>query len=55
MPEATLENMQLVWNAQVSISTPVCVNFELRSSYGDMHMCWFNIDALEHINPQRNW
>ena len=29
MPEAALDNWQLVWNAQVSISTPVCVNFEL--------------------------
>ena len=30
MPEAALDNWQPVWNAQVSISTPVCVNFELR-------------------------
>ena len=26
----------------VSISTPVCVNFELRPGAGDIHICWFN-------------
>ena len=25
----------------VSISTPVCVNFELRPGAGDIHICWF--------------
>ena len=30
----------------VSISTPVCVNFELRPGAGDIHICWFNFDAL---------
>ena len=29
----------------VSISTPVCVNFELRPG-SDIHICWFNFDAL---------
>ena len=29
MPEAPLDNWQIVWNAQVSIATPGCVNFEL--------------------------
>ena len=29
MPGAALDNWQPVWNEQVSISTPVCVNFEL--------------------------
>ena len=42
MPEAALGNWQPVWNGQVSISTPVCVNFELRPGFGDIHICWFN-------------
>ena len=46
MPEAALDNWQPVWNAQVSISTPVCVNFELLPGAGDIHICWFNFDAL---------
>ena len=46
MPEAALDNWQPVWNAHVSISTPVCVNFELRPGSGDIHFCWFNFDAL---------
>ena len=46
MPEAALHNWQTVWNAQVSISTPVCVNFELRPGAGDIHICCFNFDAL---------
>ena len=46
MPVAALDNWQPVWNAQVSISTPVCVNFELRPGAGDIHICWFNFDAL---------
>ena len=33
----------------VSISTPVCVNFELRPGAGDIHICWFNFDALAQI------
>ena len=36
MPEAALGNWQPVWNAQVSISIPVCVNFELRPGTGDI-------------------
>ena len=28
MPKAALDNWQSVWNAQVPISTPVCVNFD---------------------------
>ena len=50
MPEAALDNWQPVWNAQVSISTPVCVNFELRPGAGDIHICWFNFDALAQGN-----
>ena len=35
----------------VSISTPVCVNFELRPGAGDIHICWFfNFDALAQGN-----
>ena len=45
MPVAALDNGQPVWNAQVSISTPVCVNFELRPGAGDIHICWFNFDV----------
>ena len=43
MAEAALDNWQPVWNAQVSISTPVCVNFELRPCASDKHIClvWF--------------
>ena len=40
MPEAVLDNWQLVWNAQVSFSTGVCVcvcvKFELRPGAGDV-------------------
>ena len=54
MPEAALDNWQLVWNAQVSISTPVCVNFELRPGAGDIHICWFfNFDALAQGNTYK--
>ena len=53
MPEAALDNWQLVWNAQVSISTPVCVNFELRPGAGDIHICWFNFDALAQGNAYK--
>ena len=38
MPEAALDNWQRVWNAQVSNSTPMCVNFELRPGAGDIHI-----------------
>ena len=34
----------------VSISTPVCVNFELRPGAGNIHICWFNFDALAQGN-----
>ena len=35
----------------VSISTPVCVNFELRPGAGDIHICcFFNFDALAQGN-----
>ena len=53
MPEAALDNWQPVWNAQVSISTPVCVNFELRPGAGDTHICWFNFDALAQGNAYK--
>ena len=44
IPESTLDNRQPVWNAQVSISTPVCVNFELPP--GGIH----NFDVLAQGN-----
>ena len=53
MPEAALDNWQPVWNAQVSISTPVCVNFELRPGAGDIHICWFHSDALAQGNAYK--
>ena len=34
----------------MSISTPVCVNFELRPGAGDIYICWFNVDALARGN-----
>ena len=34
----------------VSISTPVCVNCELRPGAGNIHICWFNFDALAQGN-----
>ena len=56
MPEAALDNWQPVWNAQVSISTPVCVNFELRPGAGDICICWFDFDALAQENATfRKW
>ena len=53
MPVAALDNWQPVWNAQVSISTPVCVNFELRPGAGYIHICWFNFDALAQGNAYK--
>ena len=37
----------------VSIPTPVCVNFELRPGAGDIHICWFNFDALAQGNAYK--
>ena len=37
----------------VSISTPVCVNFELRPGAGDIHIWWFNFDALAQGNAYK--
>ena len=37
MPDAALDNLEPVWNAQVSISTSVCVNFGPRPGSGDLH------------------
>ena len=53
MPEAVLDNWQPVWDAQVSISTPVCVDFELRPGAGDIHICLFNFDALAQGNAYK--
>ena len=53
MPEAALDNWQPVWNAQVLISTPVCVNFELRPGAGDIDICWFNFDARAQGNAYK--
>ena len=54
MPVAALDNWQPVWNAQVSISTHVCISFELRSGAGDIHICWFNFDALAQGNAYKH-
>ena len=35
MAEAVLDNWQPIWDAHVLISTPVCVNFELRLGAGE--------------------
>ena len=53
MPEAALDKWQPVWNAQVSISTHVCVNFELRPGAGDIHIFWFNFYALSQGNAYK--
>ena len=56
MPQAALDNWQPGWNAQVVISTPVCINFELRSGARDIHICGFFLMLLHRetqINPQR--
>ena len=53
IPEAALDNCQPVWNTQVSISTPVRVNFELRPCAGDIHICWFNFNALAQGNAYK--
>ena len=37
----------------VSISIPVCVNFELRPGAGDIHICWLNFDALAQGNAYK--
>ena len=55
MPEAALDNWQPIWNAEVSISTPVCVNFELALVIyifvGLILMFWHR---ETYVNPQRN-
>ena len=51
--EATLDNWQPVWNAQVSISPPVCVDFKLRPGSDDIHICWFNFDVLTQGNAYK--
>ena len=48
MPEAALDNWQPIWNAQVLISTPVYVNFELRPGAGDIRICLVLILMLWH-------
>ena len=53
MPEAALDNWQPVWNELVSISTHVCVNFELRTGVGDIHICWLKFDALAQGNTYK--
>ena len=49
MPEAALDNWQPVWNAKVSISTPVCFNFELAIYI----FVWFDFDALAQGNAYK--
>ena len=49
--EAVLQNRHPVsTNEHVLISTPVCINFELRPGSGDIHICWFNCEALTQWN-----
>ena len=36
--------------SRVSISTPMCINFELRPGAGYIHICWFDSDALVQGN-----
>ena len=31
----------------------MCVNFELRPGAGDIHICWFNFDALTQGNAYK--
>ena len=55
--EAALENWQSVWNTPMSISTPVCVNFDVHPGTA-IHICVNLILMLwhrePHINPQSN-
>ena len=51
MAEAAVDNWQPIWNAQVSISTPICVNFELCPGSGNLHISWFNFYALALVPP----
>ena len=37
----------------MSISTAVCVNFELCPGAGDIHICWFNCDSLAQGNVSK--
>ena len=53
MPEAALDNQQPIWNTRVSISTPVCVNFELCPGAGDIHIFGVNFDALAQGNAYK--
>ena len=53
MPETKLDNWKSVWNAQVSNSTPVFVNIELRPDAGDIQICWLNFDALAQGNAYK--
>ena len=52
-PEAALDNWQPVWNAQVSISTLVLIHSELHPCSGNIHICWFDIDALAQGNAYK--
>ena len=45
-PGVALDDWQPLWNAEVSISTPVHVNYELCPGAGDIHFCWFNFDSM---------
>ena len=37
----------------MSILTPVCFDFELHPGAGDIHICWFNFDALAQGNAYK--
>ena len=45
-PETALDKWQPIWNAQVSISPPVGVDFELHPVVGHISICWLNFEAL---------
>ena len=47
MPDGVLQCLHRL------VATPVCVNFELRPGAGDIHICWFNFDALAQGNAYK--
>ena len=52
MPDAAQDNCRPIWNARMSVSTPLCVNFELRLS--DIHIIWFDFLALTQGNAYKS-
>ena len=48
--QATLDNLQPLWNAQVLITIHVGVYFERCPGCSDINICWFNFDARAEGN-----